>query len=344
MSKFTPKKRVATVTSGPASSKARGALSTLSMTPDLMPKAKAKATSKPANAPIVLAIYKYTSEAKDLVNTFRADEPLWAVRVEHNAWPNVESAAIAGHNAFLADMHAEDNDMPKNLQELRTNDQIIIQIGRGDASNVDGLPLKEFSVAYYIGGTLEQLRNAIHLLVEFFYHRCTHPIPNVDKSPWPVPADIAIHIYPRMGIDLAGLDTDITRMAVTLHPAALVLPLSLWSTNPPGSSRALFVEIEIVTCDKAIFGWDGRTYGFRARFDQALIPRIDNNLRVLPEDMRDFTVAENGARILDIFGNLVLRDLVCCVRVTGEPLPQEGNVANLVAALKALPNLFFDAF
>ena len=45
------------------------------------------------------------------------------------------------------------------------------------------------------------------------------------------------------------------------------------------------VEIEIVDEDTAVFSWDGRTYGFRARFEQALIPRIGQNLRVLPEDM-----------------------------------------------------------
>ena len=72
----------------------------------------------------------------------------------------------------------------------------------------------------YIGGTALQLRNAIHLLVELFCHRCTYPIPNVDKSPWPVLADIAVHIYPRTGINLNVLAEEITRMSVSLQPQA----------------------------------------------------------------------------------------------------------------------------
>ena len=96
--------------------------------------------------------------------------------------------------------------------------------------------------------------------------------------------------------------------------------------------------------DTAVFAWDGRTYGFRARFDQALIPRIEENLRVLPEDMRNFDVATNGEHVVSIFGNLVLRDLVCCVRLTGQVLPQDGPVADLIADLKTKSNLFFDAF
>ena len=50
--------------------------------------------------------------------------------------------------------------------------------------------------------------------------------------------------------------------------------------------------------------------------------------------MRDFTVKENDFRIHGIFGDLVLRDLVCCVRLTGEDVPAEGAVTDLIAALK----------
>ena len=214
MSKFTPTKRAAPAASGgPSPSKARGSLSSLSLQSVQVPKAKPQAKTKPPNAPIVLAIYKYTSEAKDIVASFRPAEPLWAIRVEHNAWPSVESATIAACNAFLTDLHAGDNAMPKNLQELRQQDQIILQIGRTDTENPDNLPIKQYSVIHYVGGTLEQLRNAIHLLVEFFYHRCTHPVPGVDKSPWPAAADIAVHLYPHTGINLEGLDTEIERMS-----------------------------------------------------------------------------------------------------------------------------------
>ena len=75
----------------------------------------------------------------------------------------------------------------------------------------------------------------------------------------------------------------------------LVLPLSLWDTNPRGNNRKHMVEIEIVHDDMAIFAWDGRTYAFtcafRARFEQAFIPRVETNLHGIPKDMRDFAVA-----------------------------------------------------
>ena len=104
------------------------------------------------------------------------------------------------------------------------------------------------------------------------------------------------------------------------------------------------VEVEIIDEDTAIFAWDGRTYGFRSRFEQAGIPRVDANLRVLPEGMRGFTVDANRQRILDIFGNLVLRDLVCCVRLTSAALTDDGAVAALLAELREKPQMFFDAF
>ena len=198
---------------GPPPSKARGPPSSLSVQGVQEVIVKAFAKPKPPNAPIVLAIYKYTSEASDLLTSFRPDEPLWAIRVEHNAWPSVTPAAIAASNAFLADLHAGDSDMPKNLQELRQKDQIVLQLGRADIDNPDRLPIEQYSLVYYIGGTLEKLRNAIHFLVEFFYHRCTHPVPGVDNRPWPAPADIAVHLHPRTGINLEGLDTERQRMS-----------------------------------------------------------------------------------------------------------------------------------
>ena len=97
------------------------------------------------------------------------------------------------------------------------------------------------------------------------------------------------------------------------------------------------VEIEIVDNNTAISAWDGRTYGFRGRFEEALIPRRQDNMRLLPKGMRNFDVVENSERIGNSFGNLVLRDSVCCVRVTG-------HVADLIKDLQTKPNLFFEAF
>ena len=311
--------------------------------PEMSASPNPKAKAKPANAPIVVSIYKYTSEASDLVATFRPGEPLWAVRVEHTAWPTVESSVISATNAFLLSMHAENSEMPENLQVLRNREQIILQLGRVDDTNVDNLPLKEFSIIYYIGGTVVHLRNALNFLIDFFLHRCTHPL-LCDRSPWPVPADLEVQVHPRLGIDLGNFGDDITGIRVRVETPKLVLPQSLWDTNPPGSNRALMVEIEILNENSAIFGWDGRTYVFRARFEQALVPRVQDNLRVLPEDRRDFNEKDNIDLVLAIFGNLVLRDLVCCVRVTGEDLPEEGVVADFIKTLKNNQNLFFDAF
>ena len=171
-------------------------------------------------------------------------------------------------------------------------------------------------------------------------------MPAVDKKPWPAPSDMAIHIHLCVGIDLFGFSAEIIRMRVIVEPPTWDLPLSFWDTNPSGSSRALMVEIKIVDEDTAIFAWDGRTFAYRARFEQALILRVEDNLRVLPEDMRDFTVPANCENVLGIFGSLVLRDLVCCVRVAGRFLPFEsdGAVAALLAILKAKPHLCFGAF
>jgi len=133
-------------------------------------------------------------------------------------------------------------------------------------------------------------------------------------------------------------------MSVTVKPPSRELPLSLWAANPPGSNRALMVELEVIDEDTAVLGWDSRTYPFRGRFEQQLIPRMEENLRILPEEMRDMSFEANRLRIYDIFGKHVLRDLVCCVHITGEPLSDTGGVAQLVEELKTMPQLFWDAF
>ena len=103
---------------------------------------QAQAKTKPNNAPIVLAISKYSSDAQDVIPTWRAGEPMWNVRVSHNAYPNVESGVLAATKDFLAAGHAADAAMPASLQDLRRDVQIVVQMGRVDETNTTHMPLE----------------------------------------------------------------------------------------------------------------------------------------------------------------------------------------------------------
>ena len=108
------------------------------------------------------------------------------------------------------------------------------------------------------------------------------------------------------------------------------------------------VQIQIIDQTHCILGWDGRTYAYRTRFQNAGVAREEDvpgsNLRLLTEPMQDMSKEPNMTAILDIFGDAVLRDLTCCITVTGAEEPDSGPVAALLASLRAKPQLYFNAF
>ena len=78
------------------------------------------------------------------------------------------------------------------------------------------------------------------------------------------------------------------------------------------------------------------------------MPKADGpdcaNLRLFPEDKQNMSVAANKQHLFDVLGNSVLQGVVMVMKIQGD-LPDEDTVAHeVVEELKALPNVYLDAF
>ena len=302
-------------------------------------------SKKPNVAPVILSISQYTAEAQDAFGDFPAGAPLYVLRLGHEAYPNILSDVIGGFDAFLYDLHSENEASPANRQELRRNEFIHLSLGRSDPeNNRDEMPIKDFSVAISSGGALPHLENTVKLVIGFIRHRVTHARLKVDRTPWPAFSTLRIHIHPHTGIDFGSAFDHLVDEGVELQAQSVTLPLSIFDCNPPGSTRPLMAEFEVLDPDHGIIGWDGRTWAFRQRFDLAGVTRVEKDLRVIPEELRDFSIEANRKKILDIFGHEVLRDMICCLKVEEDTVPSEGGVRVLYDALVAKRNIFVSPF
>ena len=102
--------------------------------------------------------------------------------------PSLTSGILSGFNAFLTALHASDPDMPTNLQTLRSDSGILIQLGAAaDPQSVGVIPWR---VAFYVLGDEAQVLNAIHLIDEYISWRAKHP----SEGDLPLPSPIRLHV------------------------------------------------------------------------------------------------------------------------------------------------------
>jgi hypothetical protein len=295
----------------------------------------------PNNADIVLTLHKYTSDAADIVSTMPTGVPLYQIRISHPAWPSVTDRFVDGLGAYLRAAHANDDNFPADLQALRQNEDTIVQITYVDP-NPDGAPFEPWAPVVYVAGDMEKTNNTLNLLKDYVVYRATHPLPGVDRSPWPRVEALHMHVHPHINIDVADTVNAFERVQKTCHAPAGRLPLSVFGVSPPSGHRVLLADVEVVDDDHVIVAWSGRTYSFRTRFDMLEIP-LQDGMRILNEDQRNVGSARTVELIERVFGDGVLRDAVVNVRIDGEP--REGTVVHaFVQTLLAKPNLFFDSF
>ena len=319
--------------------KTRGSLSSIQV--PTAPAALTKAKKKPGNAPIEICVYKYTEEAQDLVRSFPAGVPAWAILLSHEAYPNVETQTLSALQAYLAAAHATNPDMPQDLAELRRDEDIIFILSRKGDYNNENMPIIEWAPVFYVAGDGAKLLNTLAFVSNFLEYRVTHPVAQ-DRSPWPALRTVEVNLHPHTGVVLAGAETLFQQFTCTLHDAAAVLPRSVFVVAPPGNVRAILVELEVVDDHTVIVAWDGKTYDFRARLNAAGIPRTEDNLRILQQERRDVAVEENQQFLFSVFEEAVFRSHVCHLTVTGVELADAtpGPAQTFLETLKAKPYIF----
>jgi hypothetical protein len=333
-------------TGSAGSPKKRGKLS--EMTVPTAPKEKAKeAPKKPNNAPIRLSVYKYTAEASDVITSFPAGVPMWSVILQHDAYPSVDSDLLAGMVAFLQDLRAGDANMPGDLGGLRAAEHVAVVVTNTEARNLNAgqepnpqnQPWENYRCVFYIAGNEARLHEILSLLHGYFVHRATHRR-QCDRSPWPPLDSLAVSVHPHTGVVIAPLDAEFDRITATLHDQSPDLPCSVFSVAPPTGALRLEVEIEVVGDDTVVVAFDGRTWHYRERLNMAGLPRVEDNLRILPEDHKDVSVQATTDFILSLFRDTVFRELVCSLEWTGEAVAPGTAVQAFQTQIRAMPFVF----
>ena len=308
------------------------------------PKASRTGEKRPNNSPLQLGVTKYTGEGADLVRSFPAGLPAFAITISHKADPSMEFALIRGLQGHLTAEHAENPDMPQDLRALRQNEHIVVVLSHAGEYNNEDMPIVEWAPVVYVGGAQPQLRNTLAFLGAFFVYRVNNPVPE-DKSPWPPMAQIPVHLHPHVGVDLAGTAAHFDSFDCHLQPASRQLPLSIFQVAPPGSVRALLVEVEVLDDSSVVIAWTGKTFDYRQRFNTAGVPRCENgDMRLLQESRRDVGQPDNVAFILSIFEGAVFRSHVCAVKVTGVEPPADSAAALFLQTLKDKDYIYVDAW
>ena len=323
----------------------RGRLS--EMVVPVAPKVSDKAAKRPNNAPIELCVYKYSSEAGDVLSDFPAGVPLWAVVIRHDAYPSVDSDILGALVSFLQDGHQADNAMPTTLAELRLNEKVVVTITNTTARNMaanqeanpQGQPWVNYRCVFYIAGNEVRLHEFLALLHDYFVHRATHRRQG-DRTPWPPLDQILVDIRPHTDVVIPSVAADYHRIAATLHDPTAPLPCSIFSVAPPVGNLRLEVEIDVISNNEVAVGFDGRTWFYRERLNMAGLPRIEANLRLLPSDRRDMAQETNRNFLMGVFRGDVFRGLVCNLTWAGEEVVEGTPADTLLKMLRAETCIF----
>ena len=326
-----------------ATSPQKRRLSELTVQPKKQARAQSnKSDKKPRNAPIQMCVWKYSDEAQEYIRGAPVGAPLWCIRIDHEAWPNVTSALLDGLNAYLS-MTSHPEGSPTNIRELQ-DFGIRVNITRLNAGgrnipNPDNAPIEEYSVVMWCVGNKDALENYFILMDGYFQHRRDNPLP-ADRSPWPSKEEMRVEIHPCHGVDLAGLDQQVTAITTQVNAAKKILPKSVFSFWPAWGNRFYKSEIEVVDEDSAIVAFDGRTYDIRARFEDMDYDRPAGNLRVLKQEYRDMRQQENVQLVLQSYGDAVLKGSVCALQIINEEAATDGSATKtMIDEVRALPSV-----
>ena len=138
------------------------------------------------------------------------------------------------------------------------------------------------------------------------------------------------------------------QISMTIKPPAKHLPVSPFQCKPVRDNRFVILHVNFKSEEELLIAFDGRSYNYRSKFEAACVPRADGpdcaNLRLFPEDKQNMSVAANKQLLFDVLGDSVLQGVIMVMKIQGD-LPDEDTVAHEVSEeLKALPNVYLDAF
>jgi len=204
-----------------------------------------KATSSlPAEAPVVIAITKYTNNASVFGREFHGT-PLYQVQLAHECRPSVFGSVISGMQQFLKDAHTADENFPENLAELREQGIVMTITNADDPFRVG---FQQWRIAMYTDRDIMNLLSFIH---DFIVYKIT-----LDKK------------LKNIEVQLSGLSTFEKPESWTLNvEVEKVVPFSPFAAWPPYGTKVVLATIEVDETPSVCGMLFGHTYAFKDRLE-----------------------------------------------------------------------------
>ena len=301
----------------------------------------------PDNAVIIVAVRKYSDEAKDLVSALPGGMALFQVRVKHGAKPCMEDGVIKALDAYFAVQNSKDETWPKSVKKFQEQRDCRIVVTKPDQGNPEGAPLEAWRLTGYVAGTAADAANFVSLLKGYTEHRAVNPVVGTDRRPWPSVGELRMEVHLHTGIDAVAFSalSSSPGMKVAVEGPKTELPLNPFGVAPPTGQHVLVAEVAVQDENNVIVAWEGRTYQFKQRL-AAMGIEYHDDVRITGLDQRDMRTDGNIELVCGIFTN-VFHNMTCNVRLDASvvaSLPEGSAAAALVKKLKELPALVFNAF
>ena len=225
---------------------------------------------------------------------------------------------------YLTTLHAADESIPANLQELKQTAGIALQLAGGTVP---------WRAAWYVEGTADALLNGLRLILGFVEYRWTNTAPGERSFPGDLKVEIDVDpaVVPNSELpNLPGTPTSVRGLG-----------MSPWAPAPPAGAQTLTFQVEFMENNMFAGVLAGATWPFRAELEQdgiygARVEQDGSYVRVVPAV--DVSSANGRAWILERLMKEVLCETVLHLLVATPPAP-DTDAANFLQTLLALPHV-----
>ena len=289
--------------------------------------------------PIHICIARYGDRASDFSKQWSENSKLWQIQFIHDSLPSYAIEIVDGFNAYLAKVHSDDPEFPRDLLTLQKDFGIVCKSTKC-TPNPQNAPLKDSRSVFYVPGDKETLQEALGLLHGYVAHRAVSPLrgdvpgfPNVQEQ------KILLHsaaTVPRLDM------TDIQDVPPLIVEAERRWSCDIFDCTGPAGNQFTLAVIAVVDDDHVAIRFSGLLPPFQEAFQKASIRLAATASSAIAEyviDGRDGDVADLDKRrdTLAIFEDRVLHHSACMVHVVNGKYAAESAVAHFLQALASMP-------
>ena len=297
-----------------------------------------KVSTHSQNAPVIVCIYKYTSNAGDIyIDKYKENRAnLYQIQFNQDCRPssNIFFMFKKKFEEFLRASSENGGGVPTNLVDLAEEAGIDFKVSPGE--NSKGGLFVPWRVGAYVVGDLDSVKNSLLLLDGYFQRQ----IKSNSGEP------IYVHIHPHKNIDIKIIEGQLDYKYYEFHEPNMSLPMKVFECAPPAKSGVITMslqpqgatEMSVVITGSATwvyrnqFAKAGVNGGYANEEDKSTYSRTLKDL--------DVTKTEDKEKLLKVLGNDVLNDLAVRVLISGE-IEEDSAVEAFINELKGMTNLHF---